>query len=158
MIYALLTFERLNLFEVDRDATHQRRCWRKGRLSMVCALLLHLGGGDLLRLIHLVGHVDGLRGLRLDDLILKKHKSGQNRSIRETMSQVVTDAVLTILEGISLGSFKSFLVWPDLVLDYDTCMLLTFCFVILFLLCVSCREVFQKFNYSVCSTRLFSLS
>ena len=67
-----LTFERLNLFEINVDSADHGRGWSEGRLSMVCALLLDLGGGDLLGLVHLVGYVDWLRILRFDYLNTRK--------------------------------------------------------------------------------------
>ena len=63
-----LTLERLYLLEVNSDATDHGRLGGEGRLGMVCALLLDLLAGYLLGLVHLVGHIDWLGSLRLDDL------------------------------------------------------------------------------------------
>jgi len=67
--YSSLTFERLKLFEVDLNTAIKSRSWCEsgfrwvGRLSRLLRL-----GYDLLGLVHLVGNVDGLIGLRFYNL------------------------------------------------------------------------------------------
>ena len=70
--------------------------------------------GDLLSLVHLVGDIDGFTGLRTDYLNLSKRKFLSKMGISK-LGQTLILGLLTMFEGISLGSLSSFFVpvdWP----------------------------------------------
>ena len=131
----VLTFERLDLFEINVDSADQSWCGSEGRLSVVSALMLDLRWCDLLGLVHLVGNVDWLGCLRFDYLQQRKMVGKSFILVcllyeRSERLHNYWKMLLTMLEGISLGSLSSFLVWPDLV-DDETCIVAmwwyTFC-------------------------------